>query len=48
MRLGLFMMPLHDSRRDLPTLLREDQEAILLAERLGFEAAFARPARPYA
>ena len=40
MRLGLFMMPLHDPRRDLPTLLREDQEAILLAERLGFDEAW--------
>jgi len=40
MRLGLFMMPLHDPRRDFPTLLREDQEAILLAERLGFDEAW--------
>jgi alkanesulfonate monooxygenase SsuD/methylene tetrahydromethanopterin reductase-like flavin-dependent oxidoreductase (luciferase family) len=37
MRLGLFMMPLHGVGRDLPQTLREDQEAILLADRLGFE-----------
>ena len=40
MRLGLFMMPLHAPRRDLPTLLREDEEAILLADRLGFDEAW--------
>jgi alkanesulfonate monooxygenase SsuD/methylene tetrahydromethanopterin reductase-like flavin-dependent oxidoreductase (luciferase family) len=40
MRLGLFMMPLHGPGRDLTALLREDQEAILLAERLGFDEAW--------
>jgi alkanesulfonate monooxygenase SsuD/methylene tetrahydromethanopterin reductase-like flavin-dependent oxidoreductase (luciferase family) len=40
MRLGLFMMPLHGVGRDLGQTLREDQEAILLADRLGFEEAW--------
>ena len=40
MRLGLFMMPLHSPGRDLAAMLREDQEAILLADRLGFDEAW--------
>jgi alkanesulfonate monooxygenase SsuD/methylene tetrahydromethanopterin reductase-like flavin-dependent oxidoreductase (luciferase family) len=40
MRLGLLMMPLHGVGRDLPQTLREDQDAILLADRLGFEEAW--------
>src|SRR5260221_545821 len=34
------MMPLPAPRGDLPTLLREDEEAILLADRLGFDEAW--------
>lgn len=34
---GLFMMPLHDPRRDYLEVLRHDREAILLAEELGFQ-----------
>ena len=34
MKLGLIMMPLHDPRRDYATVLREDREAVILADRL--------------
>ena len=37
MRLGMFMQPVHDPKRDLTQVLEEDREAILLAETLGFE-----------
>ena len=40
MKLGLFMMPLHDPRRDYLTVLKEDREAILLADRLGYDEAW--------
>lgn len=40
MRLAYFTMPLHPPSRDYTAVLKEDREAILLAERLGFEEAF--------
>ena len=40
MKLGYFTMPLHPVGRDWRQTLAEDREAILLAERLGFEEAF--------
>jgi alkanesulfonate monooxygenase SsuD/methylene tetrahydromethanopterin reductase-like flavin-dependent oxidoreductase (luciferase family) len=40
MRLGLFMMPLHDPNRDYLTVLKEDRDAILLAESLGYDEAW--------
>src|SRR5579863_7771690 len=40
MRLGYFTMPLHPPARDYTQVLKEDREAILLAERLGFAEAF--------
>jgi alkanesulfonate monooxygenase SsuD/methylene tetrahydromethanopterin reductase-like flavin-dependent oxidoreductase (luciferase family) len=40
MKLGYFTMPLHPVGRDWRQTLQEDREAILLAERLGFEEAF--------
>jgi alkanesulfonate monooxygenase SsuD/methylene tetrahydromethanopterin reductase-like flavin-dependent oxidoreductase (luciferase family) len=39
-KLGLFTMPFHHPTRDYATILEEDQEAILLADRLGFTEAF--------
>ena len=40
MRLGIFMMPLHPAHRDPAVTLREDREAIILADQLGFYDAF--------
>jgi alkanesulfonate monooxygenase SsuD/methylene tetrahydromethanopterin reductase-like flavin-dependent oxidoreductase (luciferase family) len=40
LKLGYFTMPLHPVGRDWRRTLAEDREAILLAERLGFEEAF--------
>lgn len=40
MKLGLFMMPLHDPDRDYLTVLKEDREAILLADQLGYHEAW--------
>jgi len=40
MKLGLFMMPLHDPGRNLTEVLEEDREAILLADRLGYDEAW--------
>jgi alkanesulfonate monooxygenase SsuD/methylene tetrahydromethanopterin reductase-like flavin-dependent oxidoreductase (luciferase family) len=40
MKLGFFTMPLHPVGRDWRQTLAEDREAVLLAERLGFEEAF--------
>jgi alkanesulfonate monooxygenase SsuD/methylene tetrahydromethanopterin reductase-like flavin-dependent oxidoreductase (luciferase family) len=40
MKLGMFMMPLHPPERSYPETLREDREAILLADRLGYEEAY--------
>ncbi|HVQ74239.1 MAG TPA: LLM class flavin-dependent oxidoreductase [Candidatus Binatia bacterium] len=39
-KLGLFTMPFHHPARDYATILEEDQEAIVLADRLGFSEAF--------
>jgi alkanesulfonate monooxygenase SsuD/methylene tetrahydromethanopterin reductase-like flavin-dependent oxidoreductase (luciferase family) len=38
--LGLFTMPFHHPARDYTAILEEDQEAIVLADRLGFREAF--------
>jgi alkanesulfonate monooxygenase SsuD/methylene tetrahydromethanopterin reductase-like flavin-dependent oxidoreductase (luciferase family) len=40
MKLGMFMMPLHPPGRNAWETLAEDREAVLLADRLGFEEAF--------
>src|SRR5205809_3063265 len=40
MRLGYFTMPLHPLHRDPAVTLREDREAVILADRLGFHDAF--------
>ena len=40
MKLGYFTMPLHPPERDYAETLKEDREAILLADRLGFCEAF--------
>jgi alkanesulfonate monooxygenase SsuD/methylene tetrahydromethanopterin reductase-like flavin-dependent oxidoreductase (luciferase family) len=40
MRLGLFMMPLHDPKRDYQSVLKDDREAILYAEQLGYDEAW--------
>ena len=40
MRIGLFMMPLHRPERDYAGMLAEDAEAILEADRIGFEEAW--------
>src|ERR1700752_4030370 len=40
MKLGYFTMPLHPPERDYTTTLKEDREAILLADRLGYAEAF--------
>lgn len=37
MRLGMFMQPVHHADRDLSRNLDEDREAIILADKLGFE-----------
>lgn len=39
-RLGMFTMPFHHPDRDYATILEEDQEAIVLADGLGFTEAF--------
>ena len=39
-KLGMFTMPFHHPSRDYADLLEEDQEAIVLADRLGFSEAF--------
>jgi alkanesulfonate monooxygenase SsuD/methylene tetrahydromethanopterin reductase-like flavin-dependent oxidoreductase (luciferase family) len=39
-KLGMFTMPFHHPARDYTTILEEDQEAIVLADRLGFSEAF--------
>lgn len=36
MDLGLFMMPLHDQRRNFTEMLKQDREAVIVADRLGF------------
>src|SRR3974390_1812875 len=40
MRLGYFTMPLHPPSRNYTQVLKEDREAILLADRLGYVEAF--------
>ncbi|MFP6714731.1 MAG: LLM class flavin-dependent oxidoreductase [Alphaproteobacteria bacterium] len=40
MKLGYFMMPLHDPTKDYHQALAEDTEAIILADQLGFEEAW--------
>ncbi len=40
MKLGMFMMPLHPPGRSPSETLREDREAVLLADRLGFCEAY--------
>jgi alkanesulfonate monooxygenase SsuD/methylene tetrahydromethanopterin reductase-like flavin-dependent oxidoreductase (luciferase family) len=40
MRLGYFTMPVHPMDRDLAETLREDREAVILADKLGFYDAF--------
>lgn len=40
MKLGMFMMPLHPPGRDIRDTLREDREAVLLADRLGYSEAY--------
>jgi alkanesulfonate monooxygenase SsuD/methylene tetrahydromethanopterin reductase-like flavin-dependent oxidoreductase (luciferase family) len=40
MRLGYFTMPLHPPARNYTEVLKEDREAIVLADRLGFVEAF--------
>ena len=39
-QLGMFTMPFHHPARDYATFLEEDQEAVILADRLGFTEAF--------
>ena len=39
-KLGMFTMPFHPYDRDYGSVLAEDQEAIVLADRLGFTEAF--------
>ena len=38
--LGMFTMPFHHYARDYATVLEEDQEAIILADRLGFTEVY--------
>lgn len=40
MKLGMFMMPLHPPGRNISDTLREDREAVLLADRLGYSEAY--------
>ena len=40
MHLGFFTQPVHPIERDYRTVLEEDREAVLLADRLGYEEAF--------
>ena len=40
MRLGYFTMPVHPMHRDWRDRLREDREAVILADKLGFHDAF--------
>ena len=39
-KLGLFMMPLHDPARRYADILDEDRQAIILADRLGFSEVY--------
>lgn len=37
MRLGMFLQPTHDPARDLSVVLEEDRQAVILADRLGYD-----------
>jgi alkanesulfonate monooxygenase SsuD/methylene tetrahydromethanopterin reductase-like flavin-dependent oxidoreductase (luciferase family) len=37
MRLGMFMQPVHDPKRNFTQVLEEDRQTILLADKLGFD-----------
>ena len=39
-KLGMFTMPFHHPSRDYTTILEEDREAVVLADRLGYPEAF--------
>ncbi len=39
-KLGMFSMPFHHPERDYAAILAEDQEAVVLADRLGFSEAY--------
>jgi len=39
-QLGIFMMPFHHPDRDYATILAEDQDALVLADRLGYDECF--------
>jgi alkanesulfonate monooxygenase SsuD/methylene tetrahydromethanopterin reductase-like flavin-dependent oxidoreductase (luciferase family) len=39
-KLGMFTMPFHHPEKDYAALLAEDQEAVILADRLGFSEAY--------
>ena len=40
MKLGMFMMPVHPLHRNHTETLREDREAVILADKLGFHDVF--------
>ncbi len=40
MRLGLFAMPLHHPARDTAAVIAEDREAVIVADRLGYDEAW--------
>ena len=40
MKLGFFTRPLHPLNKDWQTCLKEDREAIILADELGFSEAY--------
>lgn len=40
MDLGLFMMPLHDARRNYTSMLEQDRQAIIYADQLGYQEAW--------
>ncbi len=40
MDFGLFMMPLHDPKRNITEVLQQDREAIIYADKLGFAEAW--------
>ena len=40
MKLGFFTMPIHPPERNYSETLKEDRQAILLADELGFTEAF--------
>ena len=40
MKLSMFTMPLHPPSRDFTEVLKEDRDAVILADHLGFDEAF--------